>query len=66
MGLFDDLFKFKTENSTLRLFKGKTGDYIKSSGNGRKGKTEAYKPHKKKQSIVILLKPSGYSSDGFF
>lgn len=47
MGLFDKLLQFKTEKSTLRVFKGKTGDYIKSSGTGRKGKTEVYKPKKR-------------------
>jgi len=48
MGFFDNLLNSLTEKSNLRVYKGKTGDYIKSSGNGRKGKTEAYKPHKKK------------------
>lgn len=34
---------------TKRVWEGKTGTYIKSSGSGRKGKTESYSKHKAKK-----------------
>jgi hypothetical protein len=49
MGLFDWIVKSKTEKGTSRVWSGKTGTYIKSSGVGRGGLTEFYFPKKKKR-----------------
>ena len=47
MNLLEELFKHQTEKSNLRIWIGKCGTYIKSSGNGRKGVTEFFFPKKK-------------------
>ena len=47
MGLLDFMLKGQTKKSGLRLWQGKSGDYWKSSGSGRKGLTEFFFPKKK-------------------
>ena len=48
MSLLDEMLKGQTKHSLLRLFRGKGGDYWKSSGSGRKGITEFFFPKKRK------------------
>lgn len=46
MSLFDSIIDFLTEGGKkqgIRLWKGKSGTYIKQGGNGRKGKTLFFK-----------------------
>ena len=48
MSLLDFMLKGQTKHSGLRLWRGKSVDYWKSSGSGRKGITEFFFPKKKK------------------